>query len=263
MKKTIKTPISYYGGKQTLASRVIKMIPAHRLYCEPFIGGAAVFFSKPKSELEVINDLNGHIVTFYKVLKTDFPILRHLILQTPSSRRIHRESQFVLKNSEHFNDVKVAWAVWVQCNMSFASKMFAGYGYEKAGSSCTKKIHNKKIQFCKNLTKRLDLTDIECNEALQVIKSRDCKDAFFYVDPPYYNSDMGHYGGYTLNDFIELLELLSKIEGKFLLSSYPSEALQEYTLKNNWKTESVTLKISASKTRGKDKTEVFTYNYDL
>ena len=57
----MKTPISYYGGKQSLAATILGLIPPHRLYCEPFVGGAAVFFAKEKSKVEVINDTNGEI----------------------------------------------------------------------------------------------------------------------------------------------------------------------------------------------------------
>jgi DNA adenine methylase len=46
----LKTPLSYYGGKQQLASRILELIPEHRIYCEPFLGGAAIFFAKPPSE---------------------------------------------------------------------------------------------------------------------------------------------------------------------------------------------------------------------
>ena len=45
-KINLKTPISYYGGKQKLATKIISLIPLHTLYCEPFLGGAAVFFAK-------------------------------------------------------------------------------------------------------------------------------------------------------------------------------------------------------------------------
>jgi site-specific DNA-adenine methylase len=54
----MKTPISYYGGKQKLASTILKLIPDHNLYCEPFLGGAAIFFAKEQSNVEVINDTN-------------------------------------------------------------------------------------------------------------------------------------------------------------------------------------------------------------
>lgn len=51
----MKTPISYYGGKQKLAGKIVELIPAHNLYAEPFIGGGAVYFKKEPSNVEVIN----------------------------------------------------------------------------------------------------------------------------------------------------------------------------------------------------------------
>ena len=47
----MKTPISYYGGKQQLASKIVSLFPEHKIYCEPFIGGAAVFFAKPQAQI--------------------------------------------------------------------------------------------------------------------------------------------------------------------------------------------------------------------
>lgn len=260
----LKVPFSYYGGKQTLASTIIKLIPPHKLYCESFMGGAAVFFAKEPSEIEVLNDYNNAIVKFYRAIKTDFAILKMLIEQTPNSRTMHRESAFILKNAEHFSDVKVAWAVWVQTNMSFASKMFAGYAYAVGKNSQTLKIKNKKLAFNKKLQKRFDFVDIENNDALKVIKSRDREDTFHYVDPPYYNSNCGHYSGYTLEDYTKLLEVLSQVKGKFLLSSYPSEVLEKFVKQNGWYQHTITKKIVCSRgLRDKDKQEVFTANYDI
>ena len=71
----MKTPISYYGGKQRLASTIIKLIPDHNLYCEPFCGGAAVFFQKEKSNVEVINDTNKLLINFYRQVQNDFTAL--------------------------------------------------------------------------------------------------------------------------------------------------------------------------------------------
>ena len=68
----LKTPISYYGGKQKLATKILSLIPQHTLYAEPFLGGAAVFFSKGPSEIEVLNDTNRELINFYKVVQNDF-----------------------------------------------------------------------------------------------------------------------------------------------------------------------------------------------
>lgn len=167
----------------------------------------------------------------------------------------------MLHNSDNFNDIKVAWAVWVQCNMSFSSIMFGGYGYGKS-VGCTRKINNKKIAFTISLRNRLDMTDIESNDAIKVIQSRDTPDTFHYVDPPYYNSNCGHYGGSTCDEFKLLLCVLEKIEGKFLLSSYNSEILDEFVKRNKWHQKFITKSIVACKgDRSKTKTEVLTANY--
>ena len=121
-----KTPITYYGGKQRMAEMIVSLMPEHKLYCEPFVGGAAVFFAKAPSQMEVINDLNGEVVNFYRVCAGDFQKLEKLIQATPHSRQIHRESAQVLKNPGKHNSVKRAWAFWVQTNMSFTSKIFGG-----------------------------------------------------------------------------------------------------------------------------------------
>ena len=67
-----KTPLTYYGGKQRIASWIVDHIPEHRIYCEPFFGGGAVFFAKEPSYLEVINDLNDNLINFYLQMQKNF-----------------------------------------------------------------------------------------------------------------------------------------------------------------------------------------------
>src|SRR5690606_23846163 len=106
------------------------------------------------------------------------------------------------------------------------------------GSTTTSKEpllnHNKKILITPELSKRLDLVHIECNDALYLIKRMDSPETFFYLDPPYVDSDQGHYGGYTQEHFNNLLNALSSIKGKFLLSSYPNDELDKYREQFNW-----------------------------
>jgi DNA adenine methylase len=257
-----KTPISYYGGKQNLVSKILPLIPGHIIYTEAFLGGAAVFFAKKPSKVEVVNDLNTSLVTFYQVLSSDFGILRKLILETPASRKVHREAAFVLKYPEHHDRIKVAWALWVQTNMSFSSLILKGYAYDLSGST-TRKIDNKKIAFTSALKKRLDRVDIECNDAIKVIKSRDTPDTFHYIDPPYFNSNMGHYDGYTQDDFKNLLDTISECKGKFLLSSYDSDILSEYVEKFGWHQQKIEKKVAVSAKTNKIKIEVLTANYPI
>ncbi len=58
----MKTPISYYGGKQTMLKHILPLIPPHKLYTEAFCGGCAVLFAKPPVDCEVINDINKSLI---------------------------------------------------------------------------------------------------------------------------------------------------------------------------------------------------------
>lgn len=257
------TPITYYGGKQKMVKVILPLIPEHRMYVEPFVGGGAIFWSKPQSSVEVINDKDDRVVNFYRTTQTDYGVLRMLVKSTPHSRSVHREADMILKNPDCFSTIKRAWAFWVQTNMSFAGQLLGGWAYENKTSKTSLKIKNKSDRFLKYYQERLSAVQIECNDVLTIIQRRDNTDTFFYCDPPYYNANMGHYGGYTKEDFIALLDALSKIKGKFLLSSYLSDVLKEYTDKFGWQTKTYQSRVSVTHLTNKIKTEVLTANYNI
>src|SRR5690606_30808198 len=113
------------------------------------------------------------------------------------------------------------------------------------------KITNKRNDFTLDYAIRMQNVQIESTDALRIIRSRDFEDAFFYCDPPYYNSDCGHYDGYTIEDFEMLLKTLSGIKGKFLMSSYPSEILKKYSKENGWYTKTIEQTVSVANSTGK------------
>ena len=127
----MKTPISYYGGKQQFASKIVSLFPEHKIYCEPFIGGAAVFFAKPASQAEIINDSNSEVINFYEVLQRDFPALQVEISISLHSRKLHQHAQVIYDNPDMFDRIKRAWAFWYLVNLSFGCNLTAGFGYDK------------------------------------------------------------------------------------------------------------------------------------
>jgi DNA adenine methylase len=259
----MKSALTYYGGKQKLVSTILPMFPEHVLYSEPFAGGAALLFAKEPSEIEVINDTNTELINFYKVIQQDYVSLASKIKITLHSRRQHKDASVIYNNPHLFGSLDRAWAVWVLASQGFASIIDGSWGYDKTKNTTTKKIINKGIAFTEEYAIRLQNVQIECADALYIIKSRDCRNAFFYCDPPYFNSDCGHYGGYTEYDFEQLLKMLSRIQGKFLLSSYPSGLLDEYIAENGWKQTRVEQRVSVNKGAGKTKIECMTANYPI
>lgn len=117
----------------------------------------------------------------------------------------------------------------------------------------------------KKIYDRLKTAQISSHDALNVIAERDTPETFFYLDPPYINCDQKHYCGYSTDDFIQLLQLLSNIKGRFILSNFWSEELGEYIEKNNWNYKVYNKKcmIPALINKPRRKQEVLVYNYTI
>jgi DNA adenine methylase len=266
MKINLKTPISYYGGKQKLATKILSVIPEHTLYCEMFSGGAAVFFAKQPSLVEVLNDTNKELINFYRVVQQDFTSLEKEIRISLHSRDLFSKASVIYNYPDMFSEVKRAWAVWILSTQSFCSQLDGSFGFDKTENTTTKKIINNRDRFTEEYAIRLQNVQIECADALYIIKSRDAAGSFFYADPPYFNSDCGHYNGYTAQDFENLLQVFTKLEGKFLLSSYPSELLKRYVKENGWHQWSLESGVTVNQKGAgyqKRKIEVLTANYPI
>lgn len=257
----MRTPITYYGGKQKLVKELLPLIPKYQLYIEPFMGGGALFFAKEPSEAEIINDLNGNVTNFYRIVKTRFYELKQCIDGTLHSRATYYEALAIYNNPAGHDEVSRAWAFWVVTNQGFGGKI-GSWALGRDGKTGKTLLH-KKQNFTEDYAKRLGVAQIESKNALAIIKQYDSKDAFFYLDPPYFNSDCGHYKGYIEKDYRKLLDALVTIKGKFLLSSYPSEILQEYVKKYGWKCKEIRQRVSVNKNSNKQKTEVLVWNYEI
>lgn len=255
------TPITYWGGKQSLAPLIVSLIPDHQTYVEPFFGGGAVFFSKKKSNVEIVNDLNRRVVNFYRQAKSNFTALQKRVSETLHSRADYRDALLMYENPHLFSDLDLAWAFFVCCNQGFSGKI-GTWGYGTKSPASEKRVKNDRLQFVEEIRERLEQVQIENTDALRVIQFRDREETFFYLDPPYHNANQGHYSGYSADDFEALLTACSKMQGKFLLSSYPSDLLAEYTAANGWHTIEKEMLLATSAKRGK-KVEVLTANYRL
>ncbi|KAB8153436.1 DNA adenine methylase [Kordia sp. TARA_039_SRF] len=262
----LKTPISYYGGKQNLIPTILPLFPKHKLYAEVFVGGGAIFWAKPPSEIEIINDTNRELINFYEVVQNEYVDLEKMIRISLHSRSLHNDASVIYNNPHMFKRIERAWAVWVTAAQSFSSMLDGSWGYDRSKGTTSHKITRKRDSFSIDYALRIQNVQIECTDALRIIRSRDSKESFFYCDPPYFNSDCGHYDGYSKDDFENLLKTLSGIQGKFLMSSYPSDILREYTKEYGWNTKKLEQTVSVANNSGKPqkkKIEVLTANYDL
>lgn len=260
-----KTPLVYYGGKQRIADWICSMMPKHRIYCEPFFGGGAVFFTKAPSFLEVINDKNECLVNFYLQIQNNFEELAAKIDTTLHSEAMYLRARQIYNGVIKVDNIEKAVATWLVFTQSRLASATAGWRYDNGTDGShygIVELHNRQ-NFCPWLQKRLSKVQISCRDAIRVIRDRDTEDTFFYLDPPYPGANQGHYGGYTFNDLENLLHCLQDIKGKFALSNYPSTLIDHYAQLMDWNIYTMTMKKDSVMTRqkGAKKVEILVTNY--
>lgn len=224
--------VPYPGGKTEMLKKILERIPKHKHYVEPFCGGASVFWYKNESKSSVLNDLSDLIVNFFRVAKLKSYELNKLLDATLKSRVDRIQAANFIKNKEKHTDVELAWAFWVNYTLSVG---FAGGGF----TTDNRYTILKRKELLKSLLYKLENTTIEKMDGVQCIKVYDKwgKDTFIYIDPPYIDTCHFDYNEYTKQDYINLLNQLSKTKANWMLSSFDNEILTEYTNKLQWKIE--------------------------
>ena len=259
------TPINYYGGKTNLASKILQLIPPHEVYTEAFFGGGAVFFAKERAKVEAINDINDELINFYKVAKRDYSALQHELDHTLFSEKTHRQASEIYNNPKKYTELKRAWAMFVLSQQCFLNIIDNSWKFQRHRNTA-QGFQNKKEMFDERYTRRLEKTQIFCRDANRVLTNMDTPETFHFVDPPYFNANMGHYDGYTEADFEKLLQTCEKLEGCFMLTTFPSAILEKYRKRNKW--YQIQIKMFSSAKGGNNqvgedatKIEVLTMNY--
>jgi DNA adenine methylase len=256
IKMKLKTPITYYGGKQTMLRHIRPLIPKHSIYIESFAGGAAVFFNKEPAKVNVINDLNGELINFYRTVISNYEELKNEINQTLHSRGQHSHAWYIYNNPSYFTNVQRAWAVFILSKMGFAGQLSHSFGFDKSEGRHPRKVRCAKELINDDLRSLLECSTIECDDAFKVIKRYDVSGAWHFIDPPYVGSNMGHYTGmFNEQNLVDLLELCTTLQGKFMLTMYPNDTVREYANRHNWAIHAVDRQVSACKAANRRRQE--------
>jgi DNA adenine methylase len=199
------------AGKSRVAKRVVPMIPEHETYVEPFAGGAAIFYAKPKdvSKLEVLSDTHTEVAFSFKYLRdaTDNDFSRVRAQEWTVSKDIARKVHDLKpsKGEERF--------------YRFAYKRYAMFfRNENRITAIDPAKAGKKPTLINNLEKtrdRLKGVKVHNDSYEKVVQAYDAPDTFFYLDPPY--PRIAQEVGESEFDEGAFIKCLEKMKGKFLL----------------------------------------------
>jgi len=206
-----------YGGKASIAKWIVSHFPEHRVYAEPFCASAAVLLAKPRSFVEIINDLDEQIVNLWKAIKSQPEQLAALLWATPYSAANWRE--------QPVGDIDQAVLLMAQ-----GAQFYCGNGNSStwAIDKCPAPHKPKpevwadwfrRILPAANRLRGVQLLHEDALVTIQLVY-RD-PEALLYIDSPYY----GHEDEYRYRvDYPAMVELLNSANAKVLVSEYPDAA---------------------------------------
>lgn len=227
MNKPTRPVLRWHGGKWLLAPWIIQHIPEHRVYVEPFGGAASVLMRKPRSYAEVYNDLDEDLVNLFAVLRGEQSdeLITNLEM-TPFS-----ETEFKTAYEKTDDPIERARRLVIRSFMGFGSAGASGKstGFRaNSNKSGTTPAHDWcNYPDCLSMViERMRGVVVQSRPAIDVISQHDGAETFHYVDPPYLPETRDKGSDYrfemTVDDHCELLDFLHQVEGRVLLSGYPS-----------------------------------------
>lgn len=216
----MRPPVPYYGGKQTIAPAIVDLMPEHSIYVEPYAGSLAVLLAKHPVKREIVNDLDGELVTFWRVLRDRPDELAYACEFTPHARAEHAAAF-----EPTTDELETARRVWVRLTQGRAATL-RGTGWKqslRSSSSMPRMLHGYRSRLLP-VAERMRGVTLECRPALEVIDAYDREGVVMYVDPPYLGAT-GRAIGYKAEmtgdrEHVELLERLNRCKAFIVLSGY-------------------------------------------
>jgi DNA adenine methylase len=228
----MKSPVSYFGSKQTIAAWIVGLLPEHDHYVEPFAGGLSVLLAKRPSRMETVNDLDGELMTFWRVLRERPDELLRVCELTPHARA---ELAGAWEAAE--DEVELARRVWVRLSQGRGGMMRrSGWRHYTTTSGSSFGMPDHLDAYRDRMlpaAARIASVSLECLPALTMIgKYGAASDVLLYVDPPYLGSTRSHRNRYGAemrgeDDHRELAIALADCRAAVVLSGYHSPLYDE------------------------------------
>lgn len=209
----------WIGGKRHLAERIVELIARlpHTHYCEAFVGQGGVFLRRPyrAPKGEAINDINGDVVTLFRVLQRHYVAFLEMLKWQLSSRaefdRLMAVPPATLTDLE-----RAARFLYLQ-RTAFGGKV-AGRNFGVPTGPARFDV-TKLVPLLEAAHDRLASVTIECLPWQEFVERYDQAGALFYLDPPYWGSEDDYGAGlWKRSDFTRLADRLRRLEGQFILS---------------------------------------------
>lgn len=246
----MKRPLlRYLGGKWRLSPWIIGHFPKHRVYVEPFGGSASVLLRKPRSHIEIYNDLDDDLLNLFQILRGSMSedLIRQVAL-TPYSR-----SEYLLAHEETEEPIERARRLIVRSHMGHGNNsthVDRPKGFRRDGKMAQTRVAGEWGEFpdaLRDVVVRMQGVAIEKEPAVSLIAQHDDPKVLIYLDPPYLpdgrSKKARRNDGYhtyrhemTEEDHVALLEVIVPSSAMIVISGYPSPLYDD--MLGGWSTRS-------------------------
>ena len=274
--KMVSPVVKWVGGKRQLLNELTPLFPKKiNAYCEPFIGGGAVLFSKQPSNA-YINDVNSDLINIYEVIRDNVEELITSLKKHKNESEYFYKIRDIDRNHKEFNKLS---------NIERASRMlylnktcFNGlYRVNNAGEFNSPFGNYKNPNFVNEPTLRAvnkyfnEAIIYMFNDDYSVVLQKLPKESFVYLDPPYDPiSATSNFTGYTRGGFgreeqVRLREWCDELDNrgiKFMLSNSATDFIKEQYSAYNIKIVKARRAINSVASKRGDVDEVVVRNYE-
>lgn len=210
--------ISWPGGKTRHLKRLLPHIPEGAGYVEAFAGGCALLLAKPKSKMEVVNDVNGDLINLYRVAANHPEELsRKLSEMPPASRVFIDQARQLLRTVGCLTDIQRA-ALFLHLNKT----SFAGSGTSlaivRAPVGAAFIGTQALIERVRSFHERFNSVVIEQVDYARLLKTYDHPDNFIFLDPPYGVSDVKNYDGWGEEQLTQFRGEVAKLKSLWIVT---------------------------------------------
>jgi DNA adenine methylase len=224
-------PVAWYGGKGLLTRWLRELVPTTAVYVEPYGGAASLLFAREPVGVEVYNDLDGRLVNLFRALQDPRRrrrLERRLRCTFYARADFVRAVEVLRSPAGDVDDDELAWAFFVGQNQSFGGRADSPGNWARSVKPGTSRPRMwwSRVEAIEAWATRLAGVQIECRDALEVIRFWDGPDATFYLDPPYVHAtrEAGSRNIYAVEPdeghHQELVETLLAAAGACVVSGY-------------------------------------------
>lgn len=236
------------GNKKRIAKDIIKHFPPHKIYIEPFFGAGGMFFSKPKSKYNIVNDLDSDVFNLFQVVMNQKDELEKAFYMMP----IHSDLLEYWKKHEEVEPVRKALRFLFLSNFTYLGK----------GDTMRIRGDNVKSDFYKYIGNTFDLLNninFSNKDACNFLKSIEFRGGeFIYCDPPYLGTGSNYSDGFTEQQTADLFQTLIKTGCKFAISEFDNPVILDLAKQHNLEVITIGERNNLKNRR----TEILVVNYE-